>query len=209
MLLHNHTNTRMMQLLYAVVTVSVLILGIVILQSLQKSTAIQSETLPEGTVMDSLHGVYVYYNGNTEAVRGKSYSADGYYFGLRWQCVEFVRRYYYQHLGHIIPDAEGNAKDLFNTDLPDASYNTARDLVQYANPSLKKPQADDIIVFAGTRSNPFGHVAIVAEVTADSVFLIQQNAGPDEDVRMHLALLQKNDHWQIQNKHVVGWMRIE
>ena len=53
------------------------------------------ETAPIGTVLDHENGVAIYSNGD-EAYKshGKHFSKDGYYYGRRWQCVEFVKRYY-------------------------------------------------------------------------------------------------------------------
>jgi len=47
----------------------------------------------------------VYYNGSVGHVSGRNLVPDGYNPGLKYQCVEFVKRYYYQHLNHKIPDS--------------------------------------------------------------------------------------------------------
>ncbi len=47
-----------------------------------------------GQKIDSLHGVYVYYNGKTQNVSGRNL-VNGYNLGLNYQCVEFVKRYYF------------------------------------------------------------------------------------------------------------------
>ncbi len=51
---------------------------------------------PVGQQIDSLNGVYVYYNGSIDNVIGRNTTADGYNLGLKYQCVEFVKRYYYE-----------------------------------------------------------------------------------------------------------------
>ncbi len=159
--------------------------------------------------IDSLHAVPVYYNGPVSHVGGKSTARNGYNYGLRWQCVEFVKRYYAEHLGHYMPDADGHAKDYYDKHLPDASYNEARALVQYANPSLKKPQVDDILVFDRSLSNKYGHIAIVSAVFEDHIEIIQQNAGPDTPTRETIPLVMKEDRWQVLNRRVLGWLRVE
>lgn len=55
-----------------------------------------------GQQIDSLNGVYVYYNGGVENVTGRNITEDGYNLGLKYQCVEFVKRYYYEYLNHKI-----------------------------------------------------------------------------------------------------------
>ena len=53
-----------------------------------------------GQQIDSLNGVYVYYNGRADNVIGRNTTADGHNLGLKYQCVEFVKRYYYEKLNH-------------------------------------------------------------------------------------------------------------
>lgn len=50
-----------------------------------------------GTQIDSYREVPVYYNGivYTKAY-GTNYSKDGYYLGQKWQCVEYIKRFYFQ-----------------------------------------------------------------------------------------------------------------
>ena len=51
-----------------------------------------------GDPIDNLNGVTVYFNGHSWNILGKNFAPDGYYLGLKYQCVEFVKRYYYLHL---------------------------------------------------------------------------------------------------------------
>ena len=44
----------------------------------------------DGQKIDSLNGVYVYYNGGVDNVTDRNTTADGYNLGLKYQCVEFV-----------------------------------------------------------------------------------------------------------------------
>ncbi len=94
--------------------------------------------LATGTPIDSLDQVKVYYNGGVNQVR-KRRIMDGYNIGLEFQCVEFVKRFYYLKFHHKMPDSYGHAKSFYNKSIPDASYNAQRGLLQYANPSVKKP----------------------------------------------------------------------
>ncbi|MGN2920302.1 hypothetical protein ACTFQ5_16360 [Aliivibrio fischeri] len=70
----------------------------------------------------------------------RNVAADGYNLGLKYQCVEFVKRYYYEYFNHKMPDTYGHAKDFFNPDLPDGNLNKQRNLIQYKNGSLNPPK---------------------------------------------------------------------
>ena len=67
-----------------------------------------------GEQLDELNGVAIYYNGGVNTVQGRNLSQDGYNLGLRYQCVEFVKRYYFERHGHRMPDTYGHAKDFFD-----------------------------------------------------------------------------------------------
>lgn len=159
----------------------------------------------EGEKIDSLNHVIVYYNGNTGNIFGRNITKDNYNLGLKYQCVEFVKRYYYENLHHKMPNVYGNAIDFYDKNVADGELNSQRNLVQYTNSSKSKPQLNDLIVFDGTSSNPFGHVAIISEVTTDEIEVIQQNVGSKS--RDHFDLLFKSGKWMVGNERVLGWLR--
>ena len=70
-----------------------------------------------GDIVDSYNGVPVYYNGDVGHVLERNTTSDGYNLGLKYQCVEFVKRYYYAHFDHKMPDAMGDAKDFFDCEI--------------------------------------------------------------------------------------------
>jgi surface antigen len=160
-----------------------------------------------GQQIDSLNGVAVYYNGGVDNVSGRNTTSDGYNLGLKYQCVEFVKRYYYTYLNHKMPDTYGHAKDYFDKSLADGQKNTLRNLYQYANLSKTKPQVNDLLIFDGTIFNKYGHVAIVSKVTDVEIEIIQQNAGRYSKTRNTFSLEQKEGKWVIDNKRILGWLR--
>ena len=160
-----------------------------------------------GQQVDSLNGVVVYYNGSVGNVIGRNTTTTGYNLGLKYQCVEFVKRYYYEYLKHEMPDSYGHAKDFFNTTLADGKYNKQRNLTQYTNTSQTKPKVDDLLIFDGTTFNKYGHVAIVSKVMDDEIEIIQQNPGPNGKSRVTFKLKNKNGEWTIKNDRILGWLR--
>lgn len=160
-----------------------------------------------GQNIDSLNGVYIYYNGAVKNVIGRNTTADGYNLGLKYQCVEFVKRYYYQHLDHKMPDSYGHAKDFFDSSLKDGQINKKRGLTQFTNPSKTKPKKDDLSIFDRTLFNKYGHVAIITNITENKIEIIQQNPGPSSKSRETIKLENKNGKWIIINKQVLGWLR--
>lgn len=164
-----------------------------------------------GEELDSHNGVAVYYNGGVGHTAGRNLAPDGYNIGIRWQCVEFVKRYYYEHLGHRMPDSYGHAKHFFDPAIPDGAMNSKRDLLQFSNPSPSRPLPDDLVVFAPTLLNRYGHVAIVSEVTENDIEIVQQNPGPFGSSRERIELVRHQDGiWEIGgSKRIHGWLRKE
>lgn len=161
-----------------------------------------------GQTLDSLNGVYVYYNGGVNNVTERNTTPDGYNLGLKYQCVEFVKRYYYQYYNHKMPDAYGHAKTFFDARLADSTFNDSRGLFQFSNPSQSRPAVSDLVVFSGSFFNKYGHVAIVSKVMPTSVEIIQQNPGPFGTSRETYYLKHVDGKWEIDNSRIKGWLRM-
>ncbi|NQX85748.1 MAG: CHAP domain-containing protein [Flavobacteriaceae bacterium] len=156
-----------------------------------------------GEVIDSLNNVEVYYNGVVRNIEGRNV-IDGYNIGMKYQCVEFVKRYYFEQYNHKMPDTYGNAKDFFIDQLEDGKLNKQRDLYQYSNPSYSEPKVGDLIVMSATTFNKYGHVAIVSKVDKNNIEIIQQNPSPFSNSRETFPLENQNGKWNIMNNRIDG-----
>ena len=163
-----------------------------------------SVELPFGTPIDSYNGVIVYYSGNGGHVKNRSLTKDGYNMGFKYECVEFVKRYYYVRFNHKMPESYGNACSFYKNGLKDGQLNVQRNLIQYSNPGMMKPQVDDLIVFPGNKFNPYGHVAIISKVTDNEIEVVQQNTGLG--TRSTFWLKKTGEWWKI-NINTLGWLR--
>ncbi len=162
-----------------------------------------------GQHIDSLNNVIVYYNGDVNNVADRNLTDDGYNLGLKYQCVEFVKRYYYEHLNHKMPDSYGHAKDFFDQGLSDGQKNLSRALVQYSNPGRTQPKVNDLLVFSETAFNKYGHVAIISNVTDKEIEIIQQNPGPFGRSRETFNIENSNGEWKVNSDRILGWLRKE
>ena len=174
------------------------------------STKIQQKITDDkngiGKVLDSYKGVDVFYNGGDYSQNhGKNYSKDGssYYYGYKWQCVEYIKRFYYEVKGHKMPDVYGNAKDFFDANVEHGTLNEKRGLIQYKNGEDEKPKIDDILIFTDTT---FGHIVIVSEVGDNYIEIIQQNMGDSSRDRFELEY--KEGKYFVGGKRIpAGWLR--
>lgn len=171
----------------------------------QNNKVIVKKHLKIGDTLDVFNDVYVIYNESMNNTSGRHLTSDGYNLGLKWQCVEFVKRYYHDYLDHKMPNTYGHAKDFFNPSIADGKLNRDRNLLQYTNSSKSKPKVNDLIVFKGNIFNSYGHVAIISEVGEDYIEIVQQNVGKTS--REKIDLETKDSKWIIDDSSVLGWLR--
>lgn len=154
--------------------------------------------------MDQYKSVAVFYNASEyKNSKQKHYSSDGYYYGQKWQCVEFVKRFYYDAKKHPLPNTFGNAKDFYDPNLAHGQFNADRGLIQYKNGGNIPPRPDDILVFT---HDPYGHVGIVTEVGDDYIEIIHQNSG--QTSRRTYKLTVENNHYTVEGKILpTVWLR--
>src|SRR5699024_11163535 len=138
---------------------------------------------------------------------GRNLTPDGYNLGLKYQCVEFVKRYYYEHYNHKMPDSYGHAKDFFIEGLSDGAFVKRRNLYQYSNPGKTKPKEGDLLVYGPTAFNAYGHVAIVSKVKRNKIEIIQQNPGAYVPSREIYGLKNSGGKWAIDHGNIKGWLR--
>ena len=148
----------------------------------------------------------VFENGShKDRSHGKHFSLDQtYYYGQKWQCVEFVKRFYDQALNHRMPHVWGHARDFFDASLSSGKLNQKRNLLQFRNDTSMAPKINDILVFSDSR---YGHLAIVTAVYHDAVLVIQQNIAGMPLQNFHLR--QKNGRFLIDRPRIPdGWLRL-
>lgn len=161
-----------------------------------------------GQVIDTYKGVKVYYNGSAGNVFGRNTTDDGYNLGLKYQCVEFAKRFYYKAFGHKMKDSYGHAKDFFDQSIPSGSLNSKRGMYQFRNKSFDKPQVDDLCVIGPTPGNKFGHLFIITKVTNKSVEFVQQNPGANNPSRGTYELTNEDGTWNLKAPYLKGWLRL-
>lgn len=158
-----------------------------------------------GQRIDSFNGINVYYNGDQANVFGRNLTHDNYNLGLKYQCVEYVKRYYYIVYGHKMPYSYGHAKDLFDETLDDKRLNHKRDLYQFKNGSDYRPLPGDILILDGNHKNPYGHAGIVTYSKGKTMEVIHQNVGGS--TRETFAVVEVDGRFFVADPDTKGWMR--
>jgi hypothetical protein len=136
------------------------------------SPAIGASGIPCGTMLSSFGAPAVPAHANLD---NPHESCDGWgTYGLQYQCVEYVRRFYFLVKG--IETREGKMERRWNGNA-NTYFRTAsqKGLDAFENGGKVHPQPEDIITFAG---GPYGHVAIITAVLPDRIEFIEQNFSP-------------------------------
>jgi len=161
-----------------------------------------------GQKIDNYKGVDVFYNGVARNVFGRNVAPDGYNLGLKYQCVEFAKRFYYEAYGHKMPDSYGHARDFFDGSVPNKSFNKKRGMYQFRNKTFEKPKVDDLCVIGPSPNNKFGHLFIITKVNSTSIEFVQQNPGPGNPSRGVFEMVNQDGTWNIKAPYLVGWLRM-
>lgn len=162
-----------------------------------------------GQTLDSLNGVFVYYNGSIENCEGSSKSKDGYEYGTNYKSDEFVKRYYYEYYKHKMETAPAKPEAFFDSKVSDGELNAKCNLVQFTNPSFSLPSIGDVLIIKKNKDYKQGHLAIVSNIYDGAIEVIQQNAGSFKSTRALFGYGDFGNKYKIDNKDVLGWLRIK
>ena len=199
--------TQNKKILYISISVALLLIGYFVFRVIKKSNPNPDYSV--GQVLDSLNGVYVYYNGSLENIEDENVSKDGYKLGLKHHSEEFIKRYYYEKYKHKMPNVAGNPEEFFDPKVADGELNSKRDLLQFSNPSFSLPAVGDILILKKNKDFLHGHVAIVSNVYDGALEVIQQNPGPFKSSRALFGYGDFGNKYKIDDKDVLGWLRIK
>lgn len=98
--------------------------------------------------------------------------------GIKWQCVEFIRRYYASRKGIWLVSVP-TAEDIWHTEnlFTRMTDGTVVSVERVANNSPgPAPKRGDMIIWASAHDAPFGHIAIVVGVSeTNKVRIAEQN----------------------------------
>lgn len=159
------------------------------------STASSNQTnIPFGNIYGYIGKTAVYSNGPKYGSTSRN-SVNGYDTGLAFQCVELVRRFYFEYFGKRM-GAGYDAKDFYS--------NAWRwNMTAYANGGGMAPKPGDVLCYNGNVGGGAGHVELLAEVGVDYVIVIRQNVYGD----VHVGKRYSRTGNTINAAHVQGWIR--
>ena len=119
-----------------------------------------------GTIVGSFHVVPAYSNQN-----GQTNSSESNYIntGIKWQCVEYARRYLQTTRGITFDNVDGAFE------IPSAKFTTldGTNLLRKTN-DLK---VGSLVIWHKKykHNSPYGHVAVVSKIMPNGIYVAEQN----------------------------------
>ena len=138
--------------------------------------------LPHGTLLGTTDcGVsgYAANYSNYHQMKPEDFKSfyQGFYTGVKWQCVEYARRYWLHHFGVLlrnIPMAHNIWDQHFALKLP-VDDDKIVPMIRFENGGNESPRIGDLFIYDKTPDLGSGHVAVVVAVTESYVRLAEQN----------------------------------
>lgn len=183
-----------------------------------------TNTEPFGTLLGYAPGGVAIYSSDYSKINRQDYPDDSSfrsylgheYMGYKWQCVEFARRFLYLNYGVVFTDVR-MAYEIFSLRYLRQVVNDAiLPLQAFKNGSKKLPTAGSLLIWQeGGEFKKTGHVAIITEVLADKVRIVEQNVlhtrlPAGQQWTRELPMSTTEDGYFIKdsfdNTTILGWM---
>jgi len=139
--------------------------------------------------LGNLEDVPAYSNCNNSFESGFNnvirYKNKNIFSGMRWQCVEYARRYLITKLGVTFASVDG-AEDVFALKTVESIENGKKYKFKTYKNNLNcrrinnMPRVNDVIIWARNKEDtPYGHIAVILKIEVDQIFIGEQNWSND------------------------------
>jgi hypothetical protein len=165
---------------------------------------------PFGTVLGVVDGVPAYSNCSAQCVNPDPAKTDGVYTGIKWQCVEYARRWLLRHDGAVFADVDV-AADIWNKidHLERVDHTGNIPLRNYPNGSGRAPAVGDLLIYARAYLGT-GHAAVVTAVDlpAQKIEVAEENYLNEKypgDYARKIPLIERDHRYWVLDPYVLGW----
>ncbi|CAF4852610.1 unnamed protein product, partial [Rotaria sp. Silwood1] len=138
----------------------------------------------------------------------------GVYTGVKWQCVEFARRWLLLRKSCIFSDIYIASNIWIHiTYVERVTDGKKFRLIPHRNGSKKKPKKDSFLIYPRSRRMRVGHIAVITDVDENYVYIAEQNHkshywSADYARRVPLTFID-GGYYINDNYDLYGWMEIE
>ncbi|MCU0935036.1 MAG: CHAP domain-containing protein [Gammaproteobacteria bacterium] len=159
-------------------------------------------------------GVPAYSNCSSACVSREPHLQGGRFLGVRWQCVEYARRWLYTAKGAVFGDVDVAADFWRRVDALTRVADGGRiPLTAHRNGSPSPPVPGDLLVY-GDEFLGTGHLAVVLRVdpAGGSVEVAEQNYDNrpwSGDYARRIDLVELGGRFWLLDAYLIGWKRAE
>lgn len=165
---------------------------------------------PYGSVLGVAGGVPVYSNCSAKCVDRQPMKVHGVFTGIKWQCVEYARRWLLRHKGAVFASVNV-AADIWTKIhyLQRVNHKGRIALQNYPNGSRRPPSVGDLLIYARAYLGT-GHVAVVTHVNlashvvdvAEQNYLNMKYAG---HYARRITVIERNHRYWVLDPYLLGW----
>lgn len=168
---------------------------------------------PFGEVLGrGVKNVPAYSNCNAACVYRVPNAKDGTYTGIKWQCVEYARRWLLVNKGVVYGDVD-IAADIWGLQYVTRIKDKAKlKMVNYPNGSTTKPEVGDLLIYAKAYLQT-GHAAVIATVDTKhhTIHVLEQNFNNTKwpgDYARSIPYIIRHKHYWVLDAYLLGWKHI-
>ena len=157
-------------------------------------------------------GIPAYSNCNSDCVIFEPNHLHDVYTGIKWQCVEYARRWLLHELGVVYGDVD-IAADIWGLDtVSNPATEETYKFSAFVNGASDMPQIGDLLIY-GKEYLGTGHVAVVVDVIEQKsvVRVVEQNylnSKWENNFARNISYVNKSEQYWLLDAHLIGWKRV-
>jgi glutathionylspermidine synthase len=158
--------------------------------------------------------VPAYSNTDDERFSIERHYMHGIYMGIKWQCVEYARRWLLLRKSCTFKNVR-HAADIWTeiTYVERVSDGEHFPLKAHPNGSPTLPKIDSFLIYSRCTEQPVGHIAVICEVGPNYIGIAEQNNKFhywDGEYARQIPMIYKDGLYYIEDEDpIYGWMEIE
>lgn len=180
-------------------------------KKLPQQCSANCETQYGSVLGQSPAGVSAYSNCNADCVIFEPHHFDDIYTGIKWQCVEYARRWLLQERGVVFGDVDIAADIWVMQEVSNPVTKQSYKFNSYVNGAEALPIRGDLLIY-GKDYLGTGHVAVVVAIDEEkqTIQVAEQNYANTTWHKQHareITFIKQSDRYWLLDSFLIGWKR--
>lgn len=175
----------------------------------------EEEIAPFNKILGTaFNNVPAYSNTSDESFSIERHYLHGIFMGIKWQCVEYARRWLLLKKSCIFKSVR-HAADIWTeiTHVERVTDGQHFPLKQHPNGSPYRPKIDTFLIYCRCEEQPVGHIAVICDVGHNYIRIAEQNNKFhywNSEYAREIPLIEKDGRFYIEDEDpIYGWMEID